>query len=117
MVQADTVEMETGPTSDDEKGAEGGAGDTRWWHRCLRIPSYVWISLAIFAVLETLGVVGSAYYAGSVSNQNRQTAQNIALQSARSLEKLMQDQVSRTHSAVYRQLVFPVHPHPGLTHH
>ena len=55
-------------------------------------PYYFYIALVVLLILETLGVVGSLYYAQSVRNSNIDAATNIALSSARDLEKLMDDQ-------------------------
>ena len=48
--------------------------------------------MAILVMLETLGVVGSIYYARSVRNSNIGAAVSIADTSARALEKLLDDQ-------------------------
>ena len=55
-------------------------------------PYYFYIALALLIILETLGVVGSIYYAKSVHNSNIDAAIQIASVSARNLEKLMDDQ-------------------------
>ena len=55
-------------------------------------PYYFYIALVVLLILETLGVVGSLYYAQSVRNSNIDASTNIAMSSARDLEKLMDDQ-------------------------
>ena len=66
---------------EEEVVENGETGDT-WWLRAKRwrIPSYIYVSLSIFVVLVTVGVIGAVYYARSVSTQNQQSAENIALE-------------------------------------
>ena len=71
MGKAEMIEEVAGLGGDEERGAK---------QRCLRIPSYIWISLALFVVLVAVGCIGSVYYARSVSSQNQQSAQSIALE-------------------------------------
>ena len=55
-------------------------------------PLYFYIALSVLVVLETLGVVGSLYYAASVRNGNVSSASNVASESARALERLLDAQ-------------------------
>ena len=62
----------------------------KWFSR--RPHYYLWVALALLAVAETLGVVGSIYYIKSVQASSVSSATSVALTSARALEKLLDEQ-------------------------
>eukprot|EP00798_Chlamydomonas_sp_ICE-L_P005109 gene5109-34911_t len=57
-----------------------------------RIPAYFWIAFGVFAIIETLAVVGCVYYTRSVRDDNIRVATSVAISSSRALEKLVDDQ-------------------------
>ncbi|KAG1662464.1 hypothetical protein FOA52_009672 [Chlamydomonas sp. UWO 241] len=60
------------------------------WVRSL--PYYLWWSLAVFAVLETVAVVGCYYFVRSVRNDSYNYATEVARSSGRELKGMMEGQ-------------------------
>ncbi|GFR47096.1 hypothetical protein Agub_g8666 [Astrephomene gubernaculifera] len=52
-------------------------------------PSWFWVALAVFVVVEVLAVTGSVYYARGVNTEARRAAIDITRTSARSIETLL----------------------------
>lgn len=52
-------------------------------------PRYLWWSFLIFAILETLLIIGSYYFIQGLANQNKSNALEVANVAARRLEGLV----------------------------
>ena len=52
-------------------------------------PYYLWVSLLLLGVLETLGVLAALYFIRITVDNNRDSADGVALTSAREMETLL----------------------------
>ncbi|KAG2450299.1 hypothetical protein HYH02_004806 [Chlamydomonas schloesseri] len=52
-------------------------------------PTYIWIALGVFVVVEVLGIVGAVYYTRGVTNATRSATADLARSSARSIETML----------------------------
>ena len=62
-------------------------------HAWLRFPPYYfWVSLLLLAILQTLGILAALYFIRTTEGNSRDSADGVALTSAREMETLLNGQ-------------------------